>query len=301
MGLAPALLILAAALRGAPPAWAQAVPTVDQLEVVLWPEYDRPAVLVIYRVTLAAGTALPTQLTLPIPASVTELYAVASGAGWNDLFLANFTREDGADRSLLTIDVGHPLVQVEYYDDLSMSGTSRAYTFTWPGGVELGSMSYEVQTPFGATDMVVAPPGPARVGDDGLTYIEGDLGPQEASSSVRISFTYSKSTSGLTADVLQPTGPLEPGATAGGQAVSLPGWLPWAAGAAGVVLVVGGAILYWRINQGHIKPRPRTRRRPSRRLQTGEIDASPVFCHICGTQAAVSDRFCRRCGTRLRQ
>ncbi len=37
------------------------------LEIDLWPEYDRPAVLVIYRVSLPTGTTLPADLDPAYP------------------------------------------------------------------------------------------------------------------------------------------------------------------------------------------------------------------------------------------
>ena len=40
------------------------------LEIDLWPEYDRPDMLVIYRITLDNSVKLPAQLTLRIPAAV---------------------------------------------------------------------------------------------------------------------------------------------------------------------------------------------------------------------------------------
>src|SRR3990172_8860380 len=66
-GLMLAFFLLPAVLPTAAPARAQAAPSIELLEIVLWPEYDRPAVLVIYRVTLSPDTAFPTQLTPPIP------------------------------------------------------------------------------------------------------------------------------------------------------------------------------------------------------------------------------------------
>jgi len=89
------------------------------------------------------------------------------------------------------------------------------------------------------------------------------------------------------------------GVTLGGLAQ----WLPWVAGAVGAVLLAGGALWYWRMNQDDTRRRSRPRLRPSRSQpgQPSEIDASPVYCQNCGAQAGVSDHFCRRCGTRLRQ
>ncbi len=291
----PLIVCLALGFWGAP-ARAQVAPVIDRLEVAIWPEYDRAAVLVIYRVELSPETSLPAQLTLPIPASAGEPFAVASRNAAGDLFVANYTRQVEGEWANLTIDVDEAGAQVEYYVDLETSGPQRQITFTWPGGVELGTLTYEVQQPFGVSDLAVTPSGASGVRQDGLTYVQADLGPQQASSSLDITISYSKTTPGVTIDALQPTGPLE-------QPGGLAPWLPWAGGAAGVILLAGGALWYWRVNQNGSRERSRPRRRPSRAQArpSGEIDASPVFCHNCGAQAGVSDHFCRRCGTRLRQ
>ena len=59
-----------------PPLKAQAQEPVrfSEVEVSLWPEYDRPTVLVIYRITLSADTTLPVNLSVQIP-----------GLGWRTL------------------------------------------------------------------------------------------------------------------------------------------------------------------------------------------------------------------------
>jgi hypothetical protein len=295
------VIALIAVLMRADPAGAQAGPVVDSLDVALWPEYDRDAVLVIYRLELSPETSLPTRVTIPIPAAVGEPYAVATRAEDGQLFVADFTREADGDWAELTVEVDALGVQVEFYDEIAFRGDQREYTLTWPGGLALGAMSYEAQQPFGVNDLAVRPPGVASVRADGLTYLEADLGPQEAASSVEISLSYSKSIPGLTIDALQPTGPLEPSGAGSPAGPSWMQWLPWVAGGAGVVLLVGGALWYWRMNQAPTERRTRSRRRAAGREAEGEIDASPVYCHNCGAQAAVSDRFCRRCGMRLRQ
>src|SRR3990172_3507019 len=66
-GLMLAFFLLPAVLPTAAPARAQAGPSIELLEIVLWPEYDWPPVLLIYRLTLSPDTALPTQLPPPIP------------------------------------------------------------------------------------------------------------------------------------------------------------------------------------------------------------------------------------------
>ena len=66
-------LALAAAGVGLHPSGvaAQGSFAVESLVVSLWPEYDRAEVLVLYEIHLGATTTLPTQVRVPIPASVT--------------------------------------------------------------------------------------------------------------------------------------------------------------------------------------------------------------------------------------
>jgi len=79
--------------------------------------------------------------------------------------------------------------------------------------------------------------------------------------------------------------------------------LPYILGGVGLVLIAAGAIVYVRFKrQDYATSQPRKRKR--RRKTTGEsreeVDASPVYCHLCGVQAGASDHYCRRCGAQLR-
>ncbi len=58
------------------PAQAQSVIHLSSVSVDIWPEYDQPAVLMIYQITLASDTTLPASLSLRIPSGV-EINAVA--------------------------------------------------------------------------------------------------------------------------------------------------------------------------------------------------------------------------------
>ena len=62
----------------ASPAKAQSVVEFDLLQVDIWPEYDRPEVLVIYRMSLADTVSLPAQISLHIPAAAGQPYNVAN-------------------------------------------------------------------------------------------------------------------------------------------------------------------------------------------------------------------------------
>ncbi len=283
-------------------------PAIQSLQVDLWPEYDRPGVLVIYRIQLAEGTPLPATISVPIPAGVGEPFAVGMGLGAEGRpLLAGYTRQVEGDWATITLETESLLAQVEFYADLTIDGESRQYIFIWPGGVTLGSFSYVVQQPVGASDMTVSPQGASNVGSDGLTYFQADLGPLDAASTASVTLAYRKTVPGLSIEVLQPPAPLSPsGPEAGSSGLEtwLP-WLGWAGGGLAVILLAGGGYWYGRIGKQRASGESRPRRpRPPARRPEGDVvayDASLVYCHECGTEAGVSDRLCRRCGTRLRR
>ena len=77
--------------------------------------------------------------------------------------------------------------------------------------------------------------------------------------------------------------------------------LPWALGVLAVVLIAGGVFIYWRSGQPQAGEKKRRRRKAA--AQAGgeaSADESGVYCHRCGRRAALSDVFCRSCGTKLR-
>jgi hypothetical protein len=286
------------------PAGAQAPPTISNLQVALWPEYDAPSMLVIYRIHLDSGTQLPVDVVVPIPASVGDPLAVAMADASGDLVNAQYTRRVNGEWGLIDVTAESLQLQIEYYSSLVFDGQLRRFTYTWPGASGVETMSYEVQVPIGAQEMTITPASQSQsVGQDGLTYFAADLGAQAGSSGTKIDITYVKTSTGLTADLLS-LPPGSPEATQGGTP-DLRQFVPWILLAFGVILVAAGGAWYLRLTRK--APATGRRRRRASRPTSGshsewdEADASPVFCHNCGTRAAASDRFCRRCGVRLRQ
>src|SRR5512136_1630617 len=68
-------LLLASLLAGQ--VLAQSPTSLSELTIRLWPEYDRPQLLVIFRGTVAEGVALPAPVSFTLPANVQTLHAVA--------------------------------------------------------------------------------------------------------------------------------------------------------------------------------------------------------------------------------
>jgi hypothetical protein len=280
------------------------VTPLELVEVALWPEFDRSQVLIIYRALLPSDVSLPTSVGLPMPADVGEPHAVAIYGADGALRDAEYTRDVEGEWATITVETESRGVWLEYYDDLILKGQERTFEFLWPGGVALGTLAYEIQQPVGVSEMKITPLGGGRFEEDGFFYYRKDLGPALAQTDSLISITYSKATSGLSVDSLDPGPSLVRPSTTRGGTPDLGLWLPWVIGGFGVILLAVGGFYLLRLRREEAAARPRPRRRRSAKKKVKdlhEIDASPVFCHQCGLQAGVSDHFCRRCGAQLRQ
>ena len=285
-------------LIGARSAFAQAtIAPIEHLEVALWPEFDQPAMLVIYRFDIAPDTRLPARIALPVPAASGPPHAVAWLSDDGGLFDAIFTSTIAGDWQIIqVVQPESRSGQLEYYADIDFAGTTRSFLFDWPSEYEIGGLSYQVQEPISATDLIVRPAadGVSR-GDYGLNYLTAEMGPQLADSGPVISLTYQKANPGLSIDSLQPLGQIS--APNDGQADSS-NVLPWLIGAAGIALIAGGGYYFASRRRPAFKRVPRRRRRSTPDV---ELEVSTVYCHNCGAAAGISDVYCRRCGTQLRQ
>ncbi len=270
---------------------------IDHLEVALWPEYDRPAMLVIYRFELASDTPLPARVALPIPAAAGQPHAVAWLGSDDVLYDAAFTSETAGDWLVVQIEMPESRSgQLEYYSDMDFAGTIRSFLFEWPMGFELGGLSYEVQEPVTATDLRVNPaPVGESLGAFGLNYLTAELGPQPADGAPAISVTYEMSGPALSVEALQPLGQVS---TQVDLQSDNPNLLPWLVLAAGIVILGGGAYYVASRRQPAVQRAPRKRRK---RTTDVELEASTIYCHQCGAAAGISDVYCRQCGTQLRR
>jgi hypothetical protein len=297
------LIILAAALLLAIPmtAAAQAVDQAQTISVALWPEYDRSEVLVIYRVTLLAGAPQPATVNLLVPPDAPALTAAAYRSASGELVNASYTRTEGSQADTVTVEAPGTEIQIEFYLPLQITGDARQFSFTWPGGFGTQKFEYEIQQPVGATAMEVAPTATSTTTDAlGLTYHLVDLGSQTAADQPKVSFTYNKTTSQLSVDALGGATALATPTPASRPPLDVRSFLPWLLLIAGLALIAGGVIYFLRTRSDDRPIRPR--HRPSRAAAESDdrVDASPVFCHNCGTQATATDRFCRQCGAALR-
>jgi hypothetical protein len=286
------------ALWVAVPAQAQSGLTLSSVRVDIWPEYDQPAVLVIYHISMPVNTTLPVNLNLRIPAQA-EAYAVAISDPAKGLLNAPYDRTVQGTWATLAITANAKDVQVEYYDTLVKNGTARHIVYEWAGDYAVDSFAADIQQPTGASNMVTNPAlPPSPVGQDGFVYYETTPQPLAAGQTYTLTVDYTKTTDGLSTTGLpvQPTQPLT-GTTPG--RVTMSAVLPW------VLAGVGGALIVFGIVGGYYMWKNGTRRSSSMRKQHAqpqqENETDEVYCHQCGKRAQPGDVFCRTCGMRLQK
>jgi hypothetical protein len=284
---------------------AQTAVTFESVQVQLWPEYDRPEMLVILNLELAADQTLPVEVSLPMPASAGSPLAVAVLEG-SQLVTREFSLETEGDQTLVTILADSPVIRLEYYDPaLSQQDQPRTYEFSWTSPYEVREFIVSVKQPVNASRMQITPLLGAGLQDefDGLTTYNGSLGPVAPDREVSIALTYEKTDTTLAVDAFTPQTDGSPAssdvATIGG--AGLPDWA-WVMIAIGGAVLIGGVVYLYRINSVPASSRYRSKKK---RATTGQSPAASagkagVFCHNCGKQSQAGDKFCRECGTRLR-
>jgi len=272
----------------------------ERLEVALLPEYDQPGVLVILRGLLAPAVELPAHVEIPVPAAYGEPSAVAIQGPEGQLFTADYQRRVQGQWATIVIEAESSGIWIEFYADLTVEGDKRSFTFFWPGGMDIAEFQYEIQQPWSADNIRVTAQGVAAIHTDGLVYHSASYGSLSAAAQALISFAYENPGSELTINA-QPK--IDRPDEVRGETPDLSQMLPYILGGVGIVLIAAGAILYVRFKRQDSavsQPRKRKRRRKTTGESREEVDASPVYCHLCGVQAGASDHYCRRCGEQLR-
>ncbi|MCP4541278.1 MAG: zinc ribbon domain-containing protein [Chloroflexi bacterium] len=326
--LALSLLLVAVLLLPSNKARAQSsAPSFQTLNISLWPEFDRPDVLVIYRGELSTSTELPTQIAFRLPSYVENMHAVAAK---QDNTLLNvdpasieWTREE--DKALLSFPTSLSEIHLEYYDPiiLTKQGQTRQITYTLFVPYDTSTTLLEIQHPIQSEGFSIIPtPIDTRIGNDGLEYSTVQVDNLAAGDTFELSITYQRNTNELSVSSFSNETQEQP--------VNVPAPTtsneknPWtyaiyAAVGAGVVFL----LFLWREAnlrskmQAEYQKRPpsaappkRTRRgkRRSGKIESGRgTSAHPphtsgadepvaMFCYQCGSALQENANFCHTCG-----
>jgi hypothetical protein len=291
---------------------------IERLQIDIWPEYDKPDALIIYRMTIAASSSLPAQVSLRIPKASGVPYNVAMKDVDGILYNLKYDQAVDGNWTRISFTAAAAEIQLEYYDPgVIKTGSERQFQFNWPGDYRVRNMFFRIQQPVNATDMKLTQSSlkmdNGAVLDDGLTYYTVPIdGVVESGATFNMQFSYNKPDSILTSS----QAPVQPVRTITGGAPLTSG-LPETNNVMLIGLGIGGGLIFigliWYFNQRRVAVASSTayrRRRhtsspaPARIRQTASKEAVPtetVYCHQCGKRAGPGDAFCRACGSKLRE
>ncbi len=277
-------------------------PQIELMEVEILPEYDRPDVLVIYRLKLADDVNLPARLVVRIPLEAVQPYNVAVKDVDGQLYNHEFSTSIDGEWLAVSISTPLPEVQIEYYDPrITRLGDRRKIEYSWPEGLQVKTLSLSVFQPVNAVNMATNPDmGSGRRLASSLTEYNIMLVEVQVDTPFQLEISYDKPD-----DILSgPSQPVQSSAvvsekTAG--RVTLQEVLPWLLGVLGLGLIGGGGLWYWRSGREFSGTAFRRWHEPACSDETTRpLAGEGMFCHKCGRKAAQGDIFCRACGTKLK-
>ena len=276
-------------------------PALAQLEIDVWPEFDRrSAALVILRDEIAADVALPAPVSLRIPAASGGPTAVATAVSDEARLLTlPYERSDvQVDFMTISFAASDRFFHVEFYDPLVTATANREYSYIWAGDFSVAQATVQLQEPAGASNVSVSPDLGAPVERaDALLYREADVGPLEAGKSLVVDVQYAKPDLRTSAEILglDQEAPTSPSA-GGSNGISSELLILVGAGAV-VVLVIAAAFVMQRRAAATAAPSlPASR---VQRRRSGAEGRGP-HCRQCGSVLAPDDRFCASCGSAVK-
>ncbi len=265
---------------------AQTPLTLEEVRVQLWPEEDKPAVLVLYDFKAPTDAPFPVVLEVPLPAEA-ELNAVArEESGMLITVEHQFVGAGEAVRFTLTDSA---LYRLEYYFPYQKQGIHRHFVYRWPGTYAVRTFLVDLKEPLGAQNLVTQPPLTNITQLRDFTYYSLIFADLPAGKTLEITVDYDKRSDALNISSSTLTSQTIPSST-------WPRWLPLILGSTGLLLILAGIFYYWRntLKLGRKKV-------PSRPKSTPQKQASitAIYCRKCGERAHPGDRYCRKCGAYL--
>jgi hypothetical protein len=227
----------------------------DSLEVQLWPEFDRPEMLVIFQIKISSDTPLPAQLSLRIPREAGEPFSVAMQDVDGMLYNLDYTTTVEDDWLRIDFLTRSSAVQLEYYDPrLLHHGASRRFDFVWHGDYAVKSMVVHLKQPLPSEGLDATPEGfqAGPTNSEGMAYYTAVLGKLPAGQLLSISINYEKP--GTQPDLnLYPVQSSQPVHQSLAFQTALSEKLPWALGLLGLTLILAAAVGFWQ--SGRAKPK----------------------------------------------
>jgi hypothetical protein len=296
-------------------------PSLSNLLIELWPEYDRPETLIIYRVELDETVTLPNTLTFRLPGHIERLHAVAYEQNGELLALVQdqIDLQQEGDVSVLTFPAQARRVQFEYYDPeiLTRENQNRRLAFNFVAPYEVTNLTFDVQVPLQAENFSLTPePTGNFTSQDGFTFYELETAGVAAGEPFELTATYSRNTDEVSIAALELSSEHAADIFVAQEAEPGPNFnLAYGLISLGLLLLLlsGGSYLWTQRVQRITSPQsagPPRPVQPRKKKESGKqpdkaLPSAPVvtasFCYRCGTLLRPEANFCHVCGAERRK
>ena len=142
-----------------------------RLRLSIWPEYDDPRVLIMFRGEMTPRQAFPASVTLPLPKGA-EIIGAGMISEQNELLLHPHQVLPGDSQDTLQLNLPVPRFFVEfYYNPFTTSGPEKRFVYPAPTTYPIDLFEVDIQQPLQAGAFTVDPPSMERTTDkEGFTY-----------------------------------------------------------------------------------------------------------------------------------
>jgi hypothetical protein len=268
---------------------------INTMEVEIWPEYDDPRVLLIYRGTMPPDQPLPTDFSFIVPsdAQVHMAGAVDQNGGHVHALFQERDRGDGTKEIFYRLE--HPNFYMEFYYDPLTGAEQRQFRYPLVSPFPIADLKVSVQQPLRTSGFGVNPATSNVVRDQkGFSYYIVSFGAVPAGEERSVSVAYRKTDREPSVAGQQPGGGVPER-----QRRTMKG-----------ILVGAGILLIGVVGYGLFAASQRKKVRSGR---AGAHAARPVpagptqaggkpsrFCTQCGAGVEKTDKFCSNCGHQVR-
>ena len=288
-----------------------------RLRLSIWPEYDDPRVLIMFRGEMTPRQAFPASITLPVPKGA-EIIGAGMISEQNELLLHPHQILPGDSQDTLQLNLPVPRFFVEfYYNPFTVSGPEKRFVYPAPTTYPIELFEVDIQQPLKASAFTVEPAPMERMTDkEGFTYHQFTARDLKKGQSQTFTIAYTKTAT--TPSVAKQQSTSQP--TEKVRARSDTTLVSLGIFAGTILLFVGYA---WLIQRSQRSPMPATTSSvPSASksdtliallqedAQSQETEGvSPAlrqtrtihFCANCGRKLLPDDRFCSACGKPIKR
>jgi mono/diheme cytochrome c family protein len=290
-----------------------------RLRLSIWPEYDDPRVLIMFRGEMTPRQAFPASITLPIPKGA-EIIGAGMVSEQNELLLHPHQVLPGNTQDTLQLNLPVPRFFVEfYYNPFTTSGPEKRFVYPAPTTYPIELFEVDIQQPLKATAFTLDPTPMERMTDNqGFTYHQFTYRNVGKGQSQTFTIAYAKTATTPSVSKQRPT----PQSTEKARARSDNTFVALSIFAGAILLFAGCAWLMQRSQRQHMlaitAPTPSASmadtlvallQEDAQPQETEGAAVPPIlpqtrvinFCANCGRKLLPDDRFCSGCGKPIKR